>query len=194
MSRHRSQNPSAAPPQHKSSPLVLPDPRAQSSALPPFRTPSATSAPASPRGTAPQNHPQTSSPSPLYPHQSQLPLQPAPSVPALATTGSIPASPPSKAHTTSPRSSPGQPARDVPSSSTPHHRSAPSPTPAPPVAHPLVESRPTAASQSAMQPQPLRTRAPRWRSGPISVKLQASPLSLDPAYLFSLGPGTCTVW
>jgi hypothetical protein len=184
MSLHRSQNPPAAPRQHKSSPPVLDGPPAPSSALLPSHTPSATTAPVLPRGTAPQTPSQTSSPSPCRPRQSQLQQQPSPSVPTPATTVSSPASLPSKAHTTSPNSSPAQLVLDAPTSSMSPHRAVPSPTPAPPVAPPMAESRLTAACQSATQPRRPRKRAQRWRTEPIVAALPSSRLSSEPDYPF----------
>jgi hypothetical protein len=194
MSPHQSQNPPAAPPRHKSLRSVHYDPPAQSSVLPPSHTPSATTAPAAPRGTAPQNHSQTSSPYPRCPHQSQPQQQPGPSLPTPATTVSTPESLPSKAHTTSPKSSPAQPARDAPTSSMSPHQAAPSPTPAPPVAHRQARCHPTAASQSATQPRPPRTRAQQWHTEPIVAALPASRLSSEPDYPFSSVHAPCTVW
>jgi hypothetical protein len=184
MSLHRSQNQPAAQRQHKSSPPVLDGPPARSSALLPSHTPSATIAPVLPRGMAPQNPSQTSSLSPRRPRQSQPQQQPSPSAPTPATTVSSPASLPSKAHTTSPKSSPAQPVPDAPTSSMSPHQAAPSPTPAPPVAPPLAESRLTAARQSATQPQRPRTQAQQWHTEPIVAALPASRLSSEPDYPF----------
>jgi hypothetical protein len=188
MSLHRSQNQPASPHQHRSSPPVLDGPPAPSSALLPSHTPSVTTAPVAPRGTAPQTPSQIPSPYPRYPRQSQPQPQPTPSVPTPATTVSSPASPPSRVRTTSPSSSPAQPVHDAPTSAMSHRRAVPSLTPAPPVAPPLAGFGPTAAYQSATQPRPPRTRAQQWRTEPIVAALPPFRLSSKSDYPFPSVP------